>query len=1037
MNIVKRDGTLQEFDLSKIRAAVIKASESRPVADRVPDEVISDIVSRVELRIKTLANVNVSVGVEQIQDFVETEIMSHGYYEAARAYIKYRYQRQLSRDRYAHIMNDVGDKLLGKTIDNQNANVDEKSFGGRLGEATSRVSKEFALNNIISEKTKRNHEENRIYIHDLDHYALGDHNCLSVPIDDILAKGFKTRQVDIRPAGSINTALQLVAVIFQCQSLNQFGGVSATHLDWSLVPYVRKSFAKHFIDGNIYLNHYKREDFNKQELSELPIDDIEYRTNDDIYQYAMAMTEREMYQACEGLAHNLNSLQSRHGGQLPFSSINYGTCTLPEGRMFIENMLNVSIHGLGKSGRTAIFPCQIFQLGEGINKYKGDPNYDMFRLALKSTSQRLYPNYANIEWSGNRGYDKNDPRTYFSTMGALAGKERIYVKISGNDPVDISIKDLFEYLKTGILKGARPCQIFFNKGRQKNTGNRHTQAKSSIPIASGVYSVTYLPQDVTYYGSSYNVNRRLTEHRSSIRLTGGLDAGPSFDDTDLNNYKFDVVEYTEDFNEVERKYIENHANINFKGVSQRYYKILGTSKMLTDKPSFRFDPSIPQELIQTDSLDIKVLDRGNKWVKMNHIFKNDKKNSPYMMHIGYEELGKTYYLSCTEDHPLWNGQYFVRADKLCVGDTIYRGDNLALPVTSISWHWEPVDSYDVGTATGSFIGSDIIMHNCRTANGYDINGLGQLKDGRGNICPTTIILPQLAMEAIQEVKKEELDNTESNRVETFLDILARAIRDAKDSLIERFNWICSQPACGASFMYENNLMAGYIQEEGIKSALKHGTLAIGQLGLAECLQLLVGCNHTNPKGMEVAKRIEKLFKDMCAEYKEKYKLNFGVYYTPAENLCYTALKKFRDKYGVIENVSDKEFFTNSMHIPVWEDVDVFEKIDLEAQLTGYSSAGCITYVELEGSVKHNIDALEEIVVYAMDKDIPYFAINVPGDQCQECGYQDEMNDKCPKCGSPNIKRLRRVTGYLTNDFKTSFNKGKQDEVEHRVKHDSL
>lgn len=154
----------------------------------------------------------------------------------------------------------------------------------------------------------------------------------------------------------------------------------------------------------------------------------------------------------------------------------------------------------------------------------------------------------------------------------------------------------------------------------------------------------------------------------------------------------------------------------------------------------------------------------------------------------------------------------------------------------------------------------------------------------------------------------------------------------------------------------------------------------------------------------------------------------------AENLCYTALKKFREAYGVIPNVSDKEFFTNSMHVPVWKEMTPFEKIDIESQLTGYSSAGCITYVELPSTVNHNIEALETIVNYAMSKDIPYMGINLPVDDCDDCGASGEFGENCPECGSVNIKRLRRVTGYLTGDYKSAFNLGKQDETERRVKH---
>lgn len=395
--------------------------------------------------------------------------------------------------------------------------------------------------------------------------------------------------------------------------------------------------------------------------------------------------------------------------------------------MIIKALLEGSIKGVGFYHTTPIFPCGIFQLKDGVNCKAGDPNYDLFRLALKSTAKRIYPNYANCDWSGNAGYDENDPRTYFSTMG------------------------------------------------------------------------------------------------------------------------------------------------------------------------------------------------------------------------------------------------------------------------------------------------------CRTANGLDINGLGQLKDGRGNICPTTIILPTLVMRAGKDKAK-------------FMKLLDKKIHEAKDSLIERFEWICSQPASSASFMWENNVMAGYVPEEGPRSALKHGTLAIGQLGLAEALQLLIGKDHTTEEGMELAKEIEGLFKKRCAEFKEQYKLNFGVYFTPAETLAHTALKKFRDEFGVIENVSDREYFTNSMHVPVWHKMSPFEKIDIEAQLTGFSSAGCITYVELPSGVENNIDALEKIILHAKNKDIPYSAVNIPIDTCQDCGYSSEMNNECPECGGHDIHHLRRVTGYLTGDYVTAFNPGKQDEVKDRVEH---
>ena len=324
---------------------------------------------------------------------------------------------------------------------------------------------------------------------------------------------------------------------------------------------------------------------------------------------------------------------------------------------------------------------------------------------------------------------------------------------------------------------------------------------------------------------------------------------------------------------------------------------------------------------------------------------------------------------------------------------------------------------------------------CRTANGFDINadpGVNpQTKDGRGNICPCTVIMPTIAMMA-----KEKSIKNNSDIVEEFMSLLDFYIHEAKDELIERFEWISAQSADSAKFMYGNNVMLGYDGKD-IRSALKHGTLALGQIGLAETLQILIGCDHTEDRGMELAKRIEQLFKDRCAEFKQQYKLNIGVYFTPAENLCYTSMKKFKDKYGVIPNVSDKDFFTNSVHVPVWKEINPFEKIDIESQLDPYSSAGCILYVEFESSVKNNLEVLEDVIIYAMNKDVPYFAVNVPSDTCMECGYTDEINDTCPICGSDNIQRLRRVTGYLTGDYHKSFNLGKQQEADMRFKHSKM
>lgn len=530
MKIRKRDNRLVDFNPQKIKNAVLKAFAA--VDGKLTDYAIdkaNHIADYIEGYCIDCEDV---LSIEEIQDLVEHGLMSTKRKDVAKAYITYRQERTRAREENGTYVKNIVKKLNVEHNEMQNANVDEESFGGRMGEASDANLKAYALNYCMPKWMAEKHLNNEIYIHDLSHYALGDHNCLTVPFDKLLANGFTTRQTDVRPANSVNTAFQLVAVLFQLQSLNQFGGVSASHLDWTMVPYVRKSFVKHWKDGYHYIAH-ANDELDWKYLSDFSIESKHFTEKfPEVYNYAMDMTRKEVYQAVEGMYHNLNTLQSRSGNQLPFTSINYGTCTLPEGRMITRALLEVSIEGIGALHRTSIFPCGIFQCMKGVNREPGDPNYDLFQLALKSTAQRLYPNYVNVDWSGNTGYDRNDPRTYFSTMG------------------------------------------------------------------------------------------------------------------------------------------------------------------------------------------------------------------------------------------------------------------------------------------------------CRTANGYDINGLGQLKDGRGNICPVTIILPTIAMEATNRwTKNVGLDDP--NIIEYFMQLLDKNIHQAKDMLLERFEYICSQSPTSAKFMWENGTMEGYIPEEGIRSALKHGTIVVG------------------------------------------------------------------------------------------------------------------------------------------------------------------------------------------------------------------
>lgn len=419
LKVKKRDGRIVAFNEQKIVNAIEKAfmSIDKQITDYAHEKAVN-IAAYIRGYYEDVEEIP---EIEEIQDLVEKGLMATKRKDVAKAYVLYREERTKTRQARTKTMATIIEKIQASNVQNQNANVDEYSFGGRAGEARDELLKDYALNYLISDMAKENHLNNEIYIHDLSSYALGNHNCLTIPFDKLLAEGFNTRQTDVRPARSINTAFQLVAVLFQLQSLQQFGGVSASHLDWTMVPYVRLSFNKHYRDGIKYI--YKGDlvpDFTTKEMQIAPIDAEIYKSIPDVYDYAMNMTEKELMQAVQGMYHNLNTLQSRSGNQLPFTSINYGTCTLLEGRMVIKALLEGSLEGVGKLHKTAIFPCGIFQCMKGINRKPGDPNYDLYQLALKSTAKRLYPNYANVDWSGNIGYDRNDPSTFFSTMGLVA-----------------------------------------------------------------------------------------------------------------------------------------------------------------------------------------------------------------------------------------------------------------------------------------------------------------------------------------------------------------------------------------------------------------------------------------------------------------------------------------------------------------------------------------------------------------------------------------------------------------------------------------
>lgn len=455
MKVIKRDGREVDFDRARIAKAIQAAANEVSEDNRPSAEAILRLADAIQGGCE--AAYPELVHVEQIQEIVEDTLMRCHCFDVAKKYIRYRAERTRVREMNSAVMQQVHDKTMGSHVENSNANVDEYSYGGRKNEAASVLQKAIALEANMSPDVSAAHKDGWLYHHDLDHWNLGAHNCLFVDFKHLFTNGFTTRNCDVRPPSSFATACQLVAVILQLQSQNQYGGCASAHIDTDLVPFVRKSFFRHFKDGVKYLED---RDLDYSFHPSLPIDDPDYPAySQKAYDYAMDMLEREGRQAAQALWHNLGTLESRAGSQVPFSSLNYGRDTSPEGRLVTKWFLQASIEGVGKHHRTSIFPISIFSYKKGINANPGNPNYDLKRLAIKSLSQRIYPNICNGDWS-QAHENPNDPDTIFATMGCrtMIGSDRHgmgYKRVGrgNNTPITIILPKLgIEY---GICQGKR------------------------------------------------------------------------------------------------------------------------------------------------------------------------------------------------------------------------------------------------------------------------------------------------------------------------------------------------------------------------------------------------------------------------------------------------------------------------------------------------------------------------------------------------------------------------------------------------------
>ena len=874
MIIEKRDGTLEQFNLSKIRNAISNVLEEKDI-----DTVLTKIEKNLPKKDK--------VTVEEIQDIVEKTLMSLKFFEQGKSYILYRKQRENIRNSKTSLTKTFKEVLDadGSDISRENANVDGKAPMGLMLLFGSEIEKDYVKRYMISPKFTELHDNGDIHIHDLNMYAC-TFNCCNIGLKELFRKGFNTGHGTLRPPQSISTALTQAAIVVQANQNDMYGGQGIPLFDYELSPYIAKTLGSNIkdtiesvlgqeIDFNFKDFCYSLCEKNNSSLVDESLKELESKIYEfvgdktkKVLELSRKRTFKDTFQACESFVHNLNTLNSRCGSQVPFSSINYGTNTTPEGQMLIENTLEATEEGLG-NGETPIFPVQIFKIKEGVNANPGDPNYYLLEKAVEVTSKRMYPNFVNIDVPGNiEYYQEGKPETEMATMGALSCSSSVELFNFTVPPCDINFK----------------TKLFFNEVEDYLVKNKLV----GEPIQ--------FDKDTVYYN------------------TDGV-------------YIFDS-----DFGGV---------------VKVKKFMIFKTSQ---------------------------------QWYRIHCILHN----KGYTMDWSFD---------ATEDHPLpvmGKGRTFV--------SDLKEGDFISV---SLGTEWESVEvikkeklniqktGYDFETESDKFDTDYIVSHNCRTKTLAMPDGTGRVTN-RGNIAFTTINLPRLGILAEHSIEK-------------FFELLDQRITDCIDELLERVNYIKTKKVYNFPFLMGQNIYLGAENlgwNDSIEPALRNGTLAVGFIGIAEALKALIGKHHgESEEAYKLALKIVKRIRERTDQATSETGWMFGCFATPAEGLAERFAKIDQKKFGVIEGVTDRKFYTNSFHIPVYFPITATKKMQKEGPFHALCNAGAITYVEMDGDPSKNLKAVMKLVQFSRKCGISYFSINHSVDRCPVCGYEGIIEtDVCPHCG---------------------------------------
>lgn len=680
------------------------------------------------------------------------------------------------------------------------------------------------------------------------------------------------------------------------------------------------------------------------------------------------------------------------GSQTPFSSVNYGTDTSVEGRMITKAILEETDKGLA-NGETSIFPVQIFKVQNSKNALEGSPNYDLFKLACKVSAKRLFPNFVYQDSPYNAMYYDGRKETEIAVMGAVRGDETVTIKCGTDIYKDIRIDSAMQIIRN------------YTKHKAKKGKDSH-----EFSHKCGVYKITHISGKY-YVGSSKNIGRRFNEHKYSIKHYGKLGEIYFLDDYNVDNYKFEVLELCDidDLWKTESKYInlEDPLIVNYKdsknnGNFDSFNRVLALNGIKYSDIQLNERATHWNRKIDSDCF---IMSRG-QFVPIRSLIINNEYSPLKLYEVTYLKNSKEYKLHITEDHPLATQRGRVRCDELKVNDCIFDCETFKkYLITSIKVTDEKCFTYDFEVDNDMFDLSGIVSHNCRTRTIQNVHNPEQnVTSGRGNITFTTINLPRLGLLAKHDLNK-------------FFKLFDDRIECCISQIYDRFNFISKKKVYNFPFLMQEGV---YLDSEKLDNddeileSLKNGTLAVGFIGLAECLKALIGKHQgESQEAQELGLKIIQHLRDRMDLESKNSKLTWGCFATPAEGLSSRFTKIDQKKFGKIEGVTDRKYYTNSFHVPVYYNTSIVHKIDVEAPYHEICNAGSISYVEMDGDLTKNVEAFEKVVQYAKEKNMCYFSINHPVDVCPVCGYTGVIYDECPKCGfkegiGTSIKRLEAL-----------------------------